>query len=291
MFTDFQNKQTMTTTMTQKVLVSTGGGTNAVPANTGRPFISISDLSVVYQTRSKESLIAIDKANLGVNDGEFCVIVGPSGCGKSTLLKVLAGLVTASSGQTRIGGESVAAPRDDIGFVFQSATLLPWMTILENVLLPLKVQHRPNRAGWQAHGMELLKIVGLEDFANRYPSELSGGMQQRVGMARALAHDPSLLLMDEPFGALDALTRESMNIELQRIWMLRPKTVLFVTHSISEAVFLADRIIVMSARPGRVIADIAVDLPRPRDVATYDSKRFAEYSREVRSYLYARSAT
>ena len=276
--------------MTQKVLVPPGSGASPVLAAKGRPFISISDLSVVYRTRSNESLIAVDKANLNVNDGEFCVIVGPSGCGKSTLLKVLAGLVTASSGQTRIAGESVAAPRNDIGFVFQSATLLPWMTILENVLLPLKVQNRPNRAGWRSHGLELLRIVGLEDFANRYPNELSGGMQQRVGMARALAHDPSLLLMDEPFGALDALTRESMNAELQRIWMLRPKTVLFVTHSISEAVFLADRIIVMSARPGRVIADIAVDLPRPRDVVTLDSQRFTEYSREVRAYLYAREA-
>lgn len=276
--------------MIQEALVPAGGGGGAGPAAPARPFISISDLSVVYQTRSNESLLAVEKANLKVNDGEFCVIVGPSGCGKSTLLKVLAGLVAASSGQTRIEGQTVDAPRDDIGFVFQSATLLPWMTILENVLLPLKVQNRPNRAGWRTHGMELLKIVGLEDFASRYPSELSGGMQQRVGMARALAHDPSLLLMDEPFGALDALTRESMNAELQRIWMLRPKTVLFVTHSISEAVFLADRIIVMSARPGRVIADIAVDLPRPRNVATLDSQRFTEYSRQVRAHLYARES-
>ena len=274
--------------MTQDVLVPCGGAAAAPLKTTVKPFISITDLSVAYQTRSNETLVAVDQANLAVSEGEFCVIVGPSGCGKSTLLKVLAGLVTASSGQARIGGESVAAPRDDIGFVFQSATLLPWMTILENVLLPLKVQNRPNRAGWPTHGMELLRIVGLEEFAKRYPSELSGGMQQRVGMARALAHDPSLLLMDEPFGALDALTRESMNAELQRIWMLRPKTVLFVTHSISEAVFLADRIIVMSARPGRVIADIAVDLPRPRDVATLDSQRFTEYSREVRGHLYAR---
>ncbi len=277
--------------MTQKARApAVGQGGAAVPAPAAHPAISISDLSVVYQTRSDESLIAIDHANLKVRNGEFCVIVGPSGCGKSTLLKVLAGLVPASSGQTHIAGESVSAPRDDIGFVFQSATLLPWMSILENVLLPMKVQRRPNSAGWHAHGMELLKIVGLQEFANRYPSELSGGMQQRVGMARALAHDPSLLLMDEPFGALDALTRELMNVELQRIWMLRPKTVLFVTHSISEAVFLADRIVVMSARPGRVIADITVDLPRPRDVATIDSQRFVDYSREVRTHLYAREA-
>ena len=286
MFTDFPQDQTMTLTAADRAGVGAGIGL----AEKSPPLISISDLAVVYQTRSNERLLAIDKVNLRLNDGEFCVIVGPSGCGKSTLLKVLAGLVNADSGQTRIAGEQVAAPRDDIGFVFQSATLLPWMTILQNVLLPLKVQNRTDRAGWQARGLELLKIVGLEDFANQYPSELSGGMQQRVGMARALAHDPALLLMDEPFGALDALTRESMNSELQRIWMLRPKTVLFVTHSISEAVFLADRIIVMSARPGRVLADIAVDLPRPRDVATLDSQRFTEYSREVRAHLYAREA-
>ena len=276
--------------MINDALVPARGSGEAAQAKAGQPFIDIFGLSVVYQTRSNEKLVAIENANLKVNEGEFCVIVGPSGCGKSTLLKVLAGLVIANSGQARIAGDSVAAPRDDIGFVFQSATLLPWMTVLENVLLPLKVQRRPNRSGWQTRGMELLKIVGLEDFANRYPNELSGGMQQRVGMARALAHDPSLLLMDEPFGALDALTRESMNAELQRIWMLRPKTVLFVTHSISEAVFLADHIIVMSARPGRVIADITVDLPRPRDVATLDSPRFTEYSREVRAHLYARES-
>ena len=276
--------------MINNALVPARGSGETVQANAGQPFIDIFGLSVVYQTRRNEKLVAIENANLKVNEGEFCVIVGPSGCGKSTLLKVLAGLVIANSGQARIAGDSIAAPRDDIGFVFQSATLLPWMTVLENVLLPLKVQRRPNRSGWETRGMELLKIVGLEDFANRYPNELSGGMQQRVGMARALVHDPSLLLMDEPFGALDALTRESMNAELQRIWMLRPKTVLFVTHSISEAVFLADHIIVMSARPGRVIADITVDLPRPRDVATLDSPRFTEYSREVRAHLYARES-
>ena len=276
--------------MINNALVPARDSDEAAQAKARQPFIDIFGLSVVYQTRRNEKLVAIENANLKVNEGEFCVIVGPSGCGKSTLLKVLAGLVIANSGQARIAGDSIAAPRDDIGFVFQSATLLPWMTVLENVLLPLKVQRRPNRSGWQTRGMELLKIVGLEDFANRYPNELSGGMQQRVGMARALVHDPSLLLMDEPFGALDALTRESMNAELQRIWMLRPKTVLFVTHSISEAVFLADHIIVMSARPGRVIADITVDLPRPRDVATLDSPRFTEYSREVRAHLYARES-
>ena len=252
------------------------------------PFIDLEHLSVTYRTRSRgEPLVAVTDFSLKVREGEFCVIVGPSGCGKSTLLKVLAGLVRADGGRASILGEAVGAPRDDIGFVFQSATLLPWLTILDNVLLPLKVQRRPDRDAWTRRATELLQVVGLADFATSYPSELSGGMQQRVGMARALVHDPSLLLMDEPFGALDALTRETMNAELQRIWTLRPKTVLFVTHSISEAVFLADRIVVMSARPGRIVADIPVELPRPRDVATLDSGRFAEYSRQVRAHLYA----
>ena len=254
------------------------------------PFIDIEGFSVKYPTRSGESLLAIDDVRLKVWESEFCVIVGPSGCGKSTLLKVLAGLVQAD-GRATIGSQAAGRPRDDIGFVFQNATLLPWLSVLDNVLLPLKVQRRDDRPAWRERGMELLKVVGLTDFAHNYPYELSGGMQQRVGMARALIHDPSLLLMDEPFGALDALTRETMNAELQRIWLLRPKTVLFVTHSISEAVFLADRIVVMSARPGRIVADIPVDIPRPRNVATIDSQRFAEYSRQVRGYLYATETT
>jgi NitT/TauT family transport system ATP-binding protein len=220
-----------------------------------------------------------------LRDGEFCVIVGPSGCGKSTLLKVLAGLV-GSEGTARIGGEQAGAPRSDIGFVFQSATLLPWSTILHNVLLPLKVQRRGERAGWERRAQELLDMVGLGEFASAYPFELSGGMQQRVGLARALVHDPRLLLMDEPFGALDAFTRETMNAELQRIWMLRPKTVVFVTHSITEAVFLADRIIVMSARPGTVLADMVVDLPRPRTFEMVDTGAFADYARRIRALLH-----
>jgi len=255
-----------------------------------KPFIDISGLSVEYRTLNNERVQAIKRVDLTVPEGEFCVIVGPSGCGKSTLLKVLAGLVAVSGGVTTIAGESVSAPRKDIGFVFQNATLLPWLSILDNVMLPLKVQQRPDRSNWKKRALDLLEIVGLHDFSHRYPSELSGGMQQRVGMARALAHDPSLLLMDEPFGALDALTRETMNSELQQIWMMQPKTVLFVTHSISEAVFLADRVVVMSARPGRIEAIIPIDLPRPRDIETIDSTRFADYSREVRRYLHKKEA-
>ena len=259
-------------------------------APTGNPFIDISRLSVAYKTRASGRLLAIDAIDLKVRHGEFCVIVGPSGCGKSTLLKVLAGLVRAESGAAAIGGQAVGAPRADIGYVFQSPTLLPWLTVLDNVLLPLRVQGREGREHWQALARELLEVVGLTEFSASYPGELSGGMQQRVGMARALVHDPSLLLMDEPFGALDALTRETMNAELQRIWLLRQKTVLFVTHSISEAVFLADRVVVMSRRPGRIIADIAVDLPRPRSMQAVDATRFADISREVRGHLYAQEA-
>ena len=260
------------------------------PGKPDDPFIRLSRLSVAYGTRAGGRLLAVDAIDLDVTPGEFCVIVGPSGCGKSTLLKVLAGLVRAESGEATIAGQAAGAPREDIGYVFQSPTLLPWLTVLDNVLLPLRVQKRPGRESWAALGRELLGVVGLADFAGSYPNELSGGMQQRVGMARALVHDPSLLLMDEPFGALDALTRETMNAELQRIWLLRRKTVVFVTHSISEAVFLADRIIVMSRRPGRVLADIRVDLPRPRAIASMDSGRFTEISREVRGHLYAQEA-
>ena len=251
------------------------------------PFIAIERLSVAYATRAGTRLLAVDSIDLSVARDEFCVIVGPSGCGKSTLLKMLAGLVRFESGSAAIGGAAAGAPREDIGYVFQSPTLLPWMTVLENVLLPMRVQGRAGRERWDATARELLAMVGLTEFAGSYPGELSGGMQQRVGMARALMHDPALLLMDEPFGALDALTRESMNAELQRIWMLRPKTVLFVTHSISEAVFLADRIVVMSRRPGRVVAEIPVELPRPRSIQSVDSVRFAEISRQVRSHLFA----
>jgi NitT/TauT family transport system ATP-binding protein len=252
-----------------------------------RPLIALSDLSVVYGTRDGRSLTALERISTQVQEREFCVIVGPSGCGKSTLLKVLAGLVRHDAGSASIGGQPVGEPREDIGFVFQSATLLPWLSILDNVMLPIRVQRRADERRHLDRARELLSLVGLEDFAQRYPSELSGGMQQRVGMARALIHDPQLLLMDEPFGALDAMTREAMNAELQRIWLLQPKTVLFVTHSISEAVFLADRVLVMSARPGRIVADIPIDLPRPRQVATIDSARFVEYSSEVRRHLYA----
>jgi len=213
-------------------------------------------------------------------------VVGPSGCGKSTLLRILAGLLPATEGEAFLKGTPIAGPRKDIGVVFQSPVLFPWRTVLQNALLPSDVQGL-NHNDMVQTALDLLKLVGLTGFENRYPRELSGGMQQRVALVRALVHDPSLLLMDEPFGALDAMTRESMNVELQRIWLERRKTALFITHSTSEAVFLADRVLVMSPRPGRINDIVAVDLPRPRALDIMNTEIFGVYVRRIRAALNA----
>src|SRR5882762_6024830 len=248
-----------------------------------REVIAIRNLSKTYGGRG-EGVTALSGIDCSVADGEFLSIVGPSGCGKSTLLKILAGLLQASSGQALLNGTPIEGPRHDIGVVFQSPVLFPWRSVLGNVLLPVDVQ-KLGREKMTQSALDLLKLVGLDGFEHRYPWELSGGMQQRVALVRALIHDPALLLMDEPFGALDAMTREQMNAELQRIWMERRKTVLFITHSISEAVFLADRVLVMSPRPGRLVGEIVVDLPRPRTVATTELPAFVHFTREVRRRL------
>ena len=231
--------------------------------------------------------------SLTIEEGEFVTLLGPSGCGKSTLLKMVAGLLEPTDGRLHLWRKPVAQLEESgkkMAFVFQSPTLMPWASVQTNVRLPLDLAGVP-RAEADARVTEALALVGLSKFANALPRALSGGMQMRVSIARGLVTQPDLLLMDEPFGALDALTRETMNAELQRIWLLKQKAVVFVTHSISEAVFLADRIIVMSARPGRVLADIQVDLPRPRDMVGIDSARFTEYSRQVRAHLYAKEGT
>ena len=208
----------------------------------------------------------------------------PSGCGKSTLLRLLAGLIPASAGRIEIAGEAVAGPRKDIGMVFQSSILLPWRTVLDNVMLPAEILRIPReQARDRAH--ELLRMVHLEGFDNKYPQELSGGMQQRASIARALLHDPAILLMDEPFGALDAMTREQINLELQRIWQASGKTVILVTHSIPEAVFLGDQVLVMTPRPGRLAATIPVALPRPRELDGMATPQFGELTREIRALL------
>lgn len=250
--------------------------------------ISILEVSKSYPSRNG-CVKALEKTSFDVREGEFVAVVGPSGCGKSTLLKILAGVMPASTGSACLRGSPIDGPRRDIGVAFQSPVLLPWRTVLQNVLLPLDVQRlRGDR--YTKLALELLELVGLRDFAHRYPRELSGGMQQRVGIARALVHDPALLLMDEPFGALDAMTREQMNIELQRIWLERRKTVVFITHSIPEAVFLADRVMVMSPRPGKIIKTITVDIPRPRRLEMMNLPQFCSIVSSLRAQFHSKGA-
>jgi len=247
------------------------------------PVLAADEITVTYLGQ-QGSLEALEGVSLQVGAGEFLCIVGPSGCGKSTLLRVLGGLVRPTSGRVYLGGELLTAPRRQIGFVFQKANLMPWRTVLRNVTLPLEVKGlKAEEAGQQAR--DLLKLVGLEGFENAYPHELSGGMEQRVAIARALIHDPAILLLDEPFGSLDALTRENMNLELLRIWQAKRKTVVMVTHSIQEALFLADRILVMSSRPGRIEATVAVPLPRPRRLEMLYGDEFGVLSRRVRQAI------
>jgi len=243
--------------------------------------LEISDLVVTYTT-SRGPLTALDRVELTVGQGEFVAVLGPSGCGKSTLLRIVSGLLAPSAGTVALGGQPVAGPRGDVGIVFQQATLLPWKTVLDNVLVPIRTLGRPLKEG-RERALALLDMVGLSKFAKHYPNELSGGMQQRVGIARGLVHDPSLLLMDEPFGALDAMTRERMTFELQDLWSKTGKSVLFITHSIPEAVFLAKRVVVLSPRPGKVLEILDVDLPRPRNLETMALPAFAAYCNHLRA--------
>jgi NitT/TauT family transport system ATP-binding protein len=248
-----------------------------------REVIGVEDVSLVYRARTS-AVHALDRVSLCACKGEFVALVGPSGCGKSTLLKLVAGLIPPSSGVIRVNGKVVAGPTPSIGIVFQNPLLMAWRSTLRNILLQVEIRGL-DVEDYRAIAQELIRLVGLEGFENAYPHQLSGGMQQRVGLCRALIHDPDLLLMDEPFGALDALTREQMNAELQRIWMERRKTVLFITHSISEAVFLGDRVLVMSPRPGRIVGEIDVDLARPRTVAATEKLEFGHFTRQVRRHL------
>jgi len=229
---------------------------------------------------------ALQAIDMSVAEGELVAIVGPSGCGKSTLLRILAGLMPPSEGEAALGGTRIDGPRRDIGVVFQTPVLFPWRTVLDNVLLPVDVQGL-GREKMRLAAMELLKLVGLDGFERHLPNQLSGGMQQRAALVRALIHDPSVLLMDEPFGALDAMTREAMNVELQRIWMERRKTIVFVTHSVGEAVFLADRVVVMSPRPGRIVDTLAVDFPRPRPLSIMNTEAFGVHVARIRHDLNA----
>ena len=243
--------------------------------------IVVSELEKTYRTKGRALVRALGGISLDIADGEFITIVGQSGCGKTTFLRILAGLLSRSSGSVHLRGRPVDSPSRDIGIVFQDPVLLPWRTVFDNVMLPVQVLGL-DRAASRRRAMGLLELVGLQGFDDKYPHELSGGMRQRVALARALVHDPSLLLMDEPFGALDAMTREFMNLELLRIWGEAGKTIVFITHSIPEAVFLADRVVVMSARPGRVVDVVGVDLARPRDLDMMASDAFGVYTRKIR---------
>jgi NitT/TauT family transport system ATP-binding protein len=247
---------------------------------TAEPFIRVRGLRKAYR-RDKQEFLAISDASFDVDAGELVALVGPSGCGKTTLLKILAGLQTYDSGDVRIG--SAAHPFDpsrDIGMVFQQPLLLKWRRVLANVMLPAEILGLRLRES-RERARELLQMVGLAGSEDKYPYELSGGMQQRAAIARALIHDPKLILMDEPFGALDALTRERMNLELLNIWKRSGKTIVFVTHGIAEAVFLGTRVVVLTAGPARMADNFQITLPEPRTLDIKTSKVFGEYSRRI----------
>ena len=227
---------------------------------------------------------ALDNISFEIKPGEFVCIVGPSGSGKSTLLRITAGLIQPQLGRVWLDGQIVTAPRPSIGIVFQKANLMPWRTVCDNVGLPLEMEHLPP-AEIRQRAQVLIDLVGLTGFEESYPRGLSGGMEQRVAIARALIHNPTVLLLDEPFGSLDALTRERMALELTRIWSTQKTTVVMVTHSIQEAVFLSDRVLVMTDRPGRIATAVPIDLPRPRNLNLLQEERFAEIAGKIRQAI------
>ena len=254
----------------------------------GRTLIEGRGVRKTYRTQDGE-VETLKPLDFAIRDGEFVSVVGPSGCGKSTLMKMVAGLLPASGGQLSLDGRPVAGPQTNVGIVFQNALLLPWRRVIDNILLQAEVRKLPMEAA-RRRAAELIAMAGLEGFERKYPWQLSGGMQQRVSILRALLHDPPVLLMDEPFGALDAMTREKMNVELQRIWMAAGKTVLLITHSIPEAVFLSDRVLVMSERPGRIAAEYTIDLPRPRTLDVMASDAFSAYAKQLRAHFFAQGS-
>jgi NitT/TauT family transport system ATP-binding protein len=246
--------------------------------------IRLSGVGKAYRTAEGSTIEALRDIDFAVDRGEFATVVGPSGCGKSTLLRIIAGLDRATAGVVEVEGAPVTGPVASAGIMFQDPLLMAWRTAVNNVLLPIEVLRR-DISVYRERAKEMLRLVGLEGFEQRYPHELSGGMQQRVALARALIHDPELLLMDEPFAALDEITREQVGLELLRIWSDTGKTVLFVTHSISEAVFLGDRVVVLSARPGLLRAEISIDLPRPRSAELRGDQRYTDYCQKIRQQL------
>jgi len=260
-------------------------GPAAMPAPASTPIVALDHVTKTFVTRSGAEVLALKKVSLDIPRDQFVTLVGPSGCGKSTLLKLMAGVIFPSEGEIRVEARKLTGPSREIGMVFQRAVLLPWRTVLDNVLFPIQMLGWPLRK-YREEAHRLIQMVGLAGFEKAMPGELSGGMQQRVSICRALIYDPKLLLMDEPFGALDAMTREDLSMELLRIWNERRKTVVFVTHSINEAVLLADRVIVMTARPGQVVLDMNIGLPRPRTLETELTPEFGRYVHTIRKAIY-----
>ena len=261
------------------------GATGGVGAP-GGPIVRLEGVGLHYRTANGDLLEAVRKADLEIAAGEFVSLIGPSGCGKTTILKLISNLLAPTQGRILVQGEppSEAKRRRQFGFVFQDSVLLPWRTVMENATLLLEIVGI-ERDRMASKVTELLGLVGLRGFEGRYPHELSGGMRQRVSMVRALSLDPAILLMDEPFGALDEMTRDRMNMELLRIWEATGTTIVFVTHSIPEAVFLSQRVVVMSARPGQIKEIVPIDLPRPRQVQVKDSVPFIGYTRRIRDLI------
>jgi len=250
--------------------------------------VEVRGVSKTFETQKGEQIVALEDINIHIAASEFVSVVGTSGCGKSTLLRIVCGLIPASGGKVFVGGEQVRAPRDDVGVVFQNAVLLPWLTVRDNILLPMDLRQKRRREHGQ-RADELLAMTGMTGFERKYPFELSGGMRQRVSICRALMCQPSFLALDEPFGALDAMTREAMNLELMRIWAETRATVLFITHSVPEAVLLSDRVVVMTPWPGRVAEVLEIDLPRPRSLKDFGSEAFNGYTSRIRDRLGAQT--
>lgn len=258
--------------------------TRSTADDRGASYLSVQDVNKTYRTRNGD-VHAVEHADFDIDEGDFVSLVGPSGCGKSTLMSMIGGLETPTGGRILVGGTPITAPRRDFGYVFQDPTLLPWKSVLDNVLFPIRTQKRVV-ADYLGEAERLLRLTGLWDFRDKRPAELSGGMRQRVAICRGLINDPRLLMMDEPFSALDAITRDDMNLALARLWDEVRKTAIFITHSIREAVFLSDRVLVMTARPSRIVADIRIPFARPRIDTMQDEALFSEICAYIRDEIH-----
>jgi len=245
----------------------------------GDNMLNLTNIGMVYNSESGH-VEALNNININIGDGEFVSVLGPSGCGKSTLLFIATGLIKPSCGTVCIDGKEITEPYNEVGFVFQDHLLLEWRTVIKNITIQGELRGMSKDETY-AKAEKLLEMVGLRKFANKYPHELSGGMQQRVSICRALLHEPKILMMDEPFGALDALTREQMRVDLESLWLKRKSTVMFVTHDINEAILLSDRVVVLSKRPGTVLHEMKIDLPRPRSITVSDDNKFLMYKRKL----------